>query len=318
MLSDVQHQETAVHFLRRVVEGGITSPLLLVGLPGTGRRYAALQTVKEMFCSGERASSCQCYDCVQVDHGTHPDLVLVAASEDKDLGVDVARSVIEAAYVYPTQARVRVFVIDGADRMTTPAANALLKTLEEPPSTARFLLLAESAAKVIPTIRSRCGTLNFRPLPEAFVLDKVKLFESNPTKALVYSRISQGSIGKAIQYWGSGRLALRDKALSLLTFARMNDVAGLFLLIDQLEKDLPLTLWFLTTLLHDLLMLEVSPESVLNVDLMVSLQAMRSTSRGTWQSLLQKLQATLALARETRIQLAFHAKTIFLETFSGV
>lgn len=317
MLNDVLYQDTAVHFLRRVVEGHIVDPLLLVGPSGTGRRYAVIQAVKEIFCTGDRTTTCRCLDCLQVDQGVHPDLVFVTSPEDKDLGVDAARSVVESAFVYPTQSRVKVFVLEGADRMTLPAANALLKTLEEPPSTARFFLLAESAARVIPTIRSRCGRLNFRPLPEAFVLDKVKQFESDATKALVYTRIGQGSIGRSIQYWGSGRLALRDKALSLLVFARTRDVAGVFSSLDQLEKDLPLTLWFLTTLLHDILMLEVAPDSILNLDVIESLRGMGSTSKVTWQKLLQGLQSILVQSKETRIQLGFHVKALLLETFVG-
>lgn len=317
MLNDVLHQDDAVLFLRRVVEGRLTNPLLLLGGEGVGRRYAALQTTRELFCTGDRSSACSCVDCLQVTQGMHPDLLVLAPQDGKDIGVDAARSLIEAIDTYPTQSALRVFIIDGADRMTAPAANALLKTLEEPPATARIFLLAESAARVLPTIRSRCGVLNFRPLPEAFVHEKVQQFEKDVTKALVYARLGEGSVGKAIQYWGSGRLALRDKALSLLTSAVARDVAGVFLLLDQLEKDLPLTLRFLDTIVHDLLVLDVDDTRVLNLDVKDTLRKMRSPSPTTWQTLHQGLDSMLAKARATKTQLAFHAKTLLLETFVG-
>ena len=317
MLSDVLYQDEAVSFLRRVVEGHLTNPLLLFGVEGVGRRYAALQTTRELFCTGDRSSACSCVDCLQINQGVHPDLLVLAPQDGKDIGVDAARSLIAAIDTYPTQSPLRVFVIDGADRLTIPAANALLKTLEEPPATARIFLLAESSMRVLPTIRSRCGALNFRPLPEDFVCSKVQQFEKDVTKALVYARLGEGSVGRAIQYWGSGRLTLRDKALTLLTSALAKDVAGVFLLLDQLDKDLPLTLRFLDTLVHDLLVLDVDEARVLNLDVKDALRKMRPPSSATWQTLHQGLDAMLAKARTTKIQLAFHAKTLLLETFVG-
>lgn len=318
MLSEVLHQDEAVLFLRRVIEGRLTNPLLLLGPEGVGRRYAALQTTRELFCTGDRASACSCVDCVQVSQGMHPDFFFLAPPEGKDIGVDAIRSLIESINTYPTQSALRVFIIDGADRMTVPAANALLKTLEEPPATARIFLLAESSVRVLPTIRSRCGLLNFRPLPEAFVHAKVQQFEKDVTKALVYARLGEGSVGKAIQYWGSGRLALRDKALTLLTSAVAKDVAGVFLLLDQLDKDLLLTLRFLDTLAHDLLVLGVDESRVLNLDVRDALRNMSSPTPTTWQTLHQGLDGMFAKARTSKIQLGFHAKTLLLETFVGV
>lgn len=318
MLDDVQHQDGAVAYLRGVIEGRVISPLLLVGLEGTGRKFAALQTAREIFCSGDRSKTCGCFDCLQFNQGMHPDLLQLIPEDGKDIGIEAARTAIEAIQSYPSQAKLRVVIIDGADRLTAPAANALLKTLEEPPPTVRVLLIAESAAHVIPTIRSRCGILNFRPLPEGFVLQSLQKFESDPTKALVYTRLSEGSLGKAIQFWGSGRLALRDKALSLLSSALNRDVAGVFLLIDQLEKDLPLTLRFLDTLVHDLLLLRVAPERLINGDILDVLGKMRPPSANSWAVLHEGLRDTLATSRHTKIQLGFHAKTLLLQTFVGV
>ena len=318
MLDAVKHQDESVTFLRRWVAGGLTSPLLLVGPEGTGRRYAALQAIREVFCTQtERNTHCRCVDCAQLASGCHPDLLELVAG-NKDIGVDAARSAITTLGVYPTQVSLRVVLIDGADRMTAPAANALLKTLEEPPVTARVLLLAESLASVLPTVRSRCGVLNFRPLPEDFILSKVQPFESNVTKALVYARLGEGSVGRAIQYWGSGRLALRDKALNLLSLALAKDLAGVFLLVDQLEKELPLFLRFLSTLIHDVLLLDVAPQYAINLDVLDTLKDMTCCPTSTWLQLQRDLQSLVAVSRSTRIQLAFHVKTLFVQTLFKV
>ena len=316
MLADVRFQDEAVSFLRGMVEGRVTNPLLLVGQEGTGRRFAAIQSAKEIFCSGTRDASCPCADCLQVTRGFHPDLQVLAPIDGKDIGVEAARQVLDASLSYPSQGRYRVFVLDGADRLTVPAANALLKTLEEPPHTSRFILLAESAQRVLPTIRSRCGLLNFRPLPEPFVLESVSRFEADPAKALVLTRLGEGSVGRTIQYWGSGRLALRDKALSLLVSAQSRDVAGVFLAVDQLEKDLPLTLRFMHTLVHDLIVLGVAPDRLVNSDRADNLRALKPPANG-WHALHRELCSVLETSQHAKIQLAFHVKALLLQSFMG-
>jgi DNA polymerase-3 subunit delta' len=317
VLNEVQHQDGAVRFLRRVVEGNLTTPLLLLGLEGVGRRFAALQVAQELFCTGDRTASCPCVDCAQVRQGIHPDLLVVAPHDGKDVGVDAAREAIEVLGTYPTQTPVRVVIFDGADKLTMPAANALLKTLEEPPATSRVFLLAESRDLVLPTIRSRCGTVFFPPLPEAFICSRLQRFEADSTRALVYARLAEGSLGRAVQFWGAARLALRDKVMALLTSAVARDVASVFSAIDGFDKDLPLAMRFLTMLVHDLLVLSVDETRMINLDLTAPLRALRPPTPTTWQQLHASLDTLLAKARTTRLQLGFHAKSLLLETFIG-
>lgn len=237
---------------------------------------------------------------------------------EKDIGVDAIRDLTEAASSYPSMARYRVFLVDGADRMTMPAANAFLKTLEEPPSTTRFFLLAESPGAVIPTLRSRCGLVSFRPLPEAYVLSKVQQFEPDPTKALVYTRMGEGSVGRSIQYWGSGRLALRDKALALLRLSQERDVAGLFSLVESAEKELPLLLRFTDHLLHDLLMVLVAPDRLINLDLREAVGTLRQgTDDATWQAIRTRLREARLTFQRVKINLPFHVRSLLVEAFAS-
>lgn len=213
MLSNVQGQDEGVRFLRRVVDGALSDPLLLVGTEGVGRRYSVHEAAKEAFCGGEEDD---CFHCVQIDRGAHPDFVEIRPQDGKEIGVDAIRSVVNQAYSFPVTAKLRFFLIDGVDRMTPAAANALLKTLEEPPRMGRFFLLAEESSRVLATIRSRCGLVRYRPLAEDFVVASLARFEKDGTKALVYARLAEGSLGRAVQLRGSGRLTLRDQVLSIL------------------------------------------------------------------------------------------------------
>jgi DNA polymerase-3 subunit delta' len=309
MLDEVQGQDEGVRYLRHVVAGRVTSPLLLIGEEGVGRRFAVMQTILEMFCTGSKQSRCRCPDCTQVRQGVHPDLLVVEAGA-KDIGVDAIRDALEQASSYPSVAPVRAFLIDGADRMTMPAANAFLKTLEEPPSTTRFFLLAENERRVIPTIRSRCGRVAFRRLPESAVLSVLSQHCSDAAKALVYCRIAEGSLGRAIRYWGSGRLSLRDKVFSILTLGLKGDLPSLFAAIDALDKELPLGLRLLEQLLLDLAMIQHDPARIINQDIADKLSGVR-VQRDVWQRLVTGLRDIRATHRTTHIVLPFHVKALF-------
>ncbi len=318
MLSDVFGQDEGVRFLQRVVDRQYVSPLLLVGPDGTGKRFSVVQTAKELFCTGTKAPGCDCYDCAQIDEGTHPDFLTVLPKDGKEMQVGQIRSVIEATSAFPSIATLKLFLLDGVDLMNVASANAFLKTLEEPPSVVRFFLLAQRDSRVIPTIRSRCGLVRFRALPEAVVVSKVSEHEADPAKALVYARMGEGSIGRAIGYCGSAKLALRDKVCALLEAGVRRDLPSAFSLISSIEKELPTGLRFLDQIIHDVLMTRHSPDRIIHVDLIdtlrrigdkVSVEALHKLSLGA--------RSLGNLSVSSRLNLPFHVQTLFVETFFG-
>jgi len=311
MLTNVQGQSEAVQFLRLVVEGSLTTPLLLVGEEGVGRRLSVIEAAKEMFCKGNEDD---CIHCVQIDKGVHPDFVEVRAVDGKDLKIEAIREVIAQAYSFPSRTKARFFVIEGVDRMTVPAANALLKTLEDPPRISRFFLLAENADKVLPTIRSRCGLVRYRPLPEAFILDYLSRIEKDRDRALVYSRLAEGSVGRAVRFLGSNQLRLRNQALAILKKAHQRDLAPLFLLIDETDE-LPLGLRFLDHLLHDLVMISQDPSRITNNDLAEDLPRLREEVGPERVDRLRKGLREIANQRSA-IMLPFHVKALMVEAFA--
>jgi DNA polymerase-3 subunit delta' len=192
-----------------------------------------------------------------MNEDVHVDFTTIAPEGDKDLGIDPIRDLIEGSNSYPMVGPIKIILVDGVDRLTTPAANALLKTLEEPPSKVRFFLLAENYARVIPTIQSRCGRVEFSRLPETFIQSKVQQFESDVMKARVYARMSEGSVGRALRYWGASRIVFRDRLISLLTAAANKDFTSVFASVSTLEKELNLALKILDQLVHDLLIVRL-------------------------------------------------------------
>ena len=315
MLSDVVGQDGAVIYLRKFVEGKVQNPLLLVGDEGTGRRFSVMETIREIVAAQRGVSS---PDILQLDNGFHPDVMIVSTVEDKELGVEPIREMLLKSMSYPVTAPFRFFIVDGVDRMTTAAANAILKKLEEPPALSRFFMLAESFDRVIPTIRSRCGRINYNKLPESFIVQRISKFEKDPDKALVYSRLGEGSVGRATRYWGSNRLTVRDRVFNMLDSSVQGDVPSAFSIIDELSKELSLALRFLTFLVHDVLVGEVDSSRIVNRDIEEDLTLMRARAKtATWFGLWGNLRRVIERNESAYVNLGFQIKTALATTFCG-
>lgn len=120
-----------------------------------------MRLARAFVCLSEGERPCgRCADCRKAEKGVHPDIVNVSRDPDrKELTVDKIRALCADAAVMPNEAAKKVYVIHEADAMNTQAQNAFLKTLEEPPSFAAFLLEAENPELLLPTVRSRCALL---------------------------------------------------------------------------------------------------------------------------------------------------------------
>jgi DNA polymerase-3 subunit delta' len=310
MLSDVQEQSEGVRLLRRVVDGSISTPLLLVGDEGVGRRFSVISAAKEEFSGGNADSD----HCFRISKEAHPDLITVR-SDDKGIGVDTIRDVVRLSSSFPSMVPVRYVVIDGADTMTTSASNALLKTLEDPPRSTRFFLLASSFESVIPTIRSRCGLVRYRSLSEKFILSFLGRHTDDNTKALVCTRLSEGSVGRAYQILASGRLSLRTKMFTLLELGLAGDISPLFSTIDDVENDLDQGLRFLGQLIRDLVILPYAPDRVSNLDIQDQLALFRDRLDERYLSRLVAGLSHLRNQMRGSIHLPFHIKTYLVSAF---
>lgn len=308
MLANVQGQAEGVQYLQRLVEGKLTTPLLLIGSAGVGRRYSVVEAAKEAF--GED----QCY---QIDHGIHPDLTIVKPEDGKLIKVAAIRDLVGSAGVKPMRAPWKCLVVDGVDRITEAASNALLKTLEEAPASVRFFLLAENKKKILPTIRSRCIELRYQRLSEEFILSRLMEQTDDSEKALVYCRLADGSLGRAVKFLSSGKLVLRDRMLGLLKIGIKGDLSVLFPTVDTLNTDLDQGLVFLDHLLYDLTMLPYDPSRLINLDIVGELRGLRaSLSDKQLRSLRAGLQLVQRRKAQSTINLAFHVKSWLASEFN--
>lgn len=243
---ELQGQETAeVAFEDARGRGRLHHAWLLTGPEGVGKATFAYRAARRLLgAPADREFGLLGVDpehpvSRQVINRAHPDLlVLERIGEDgkprKTIPVDDARKLSEFFSKSPAAAPHRVAIIDAADDLNVNAANALLKTLEEPPPKGVLFMVAHSPGRLLPTIRSRCRRLAFTPLgleaSAAFVQNRIDV---NDEAALRLARMSGGAPGKALQLAASEAIALDDAARALLADLPRVDEAFALSLADR-------------------------------------------------------------------------------------
>ncbi|MFO0753100.1 MAG: DNA polymerase III subunit delta' [Thermodesulfovibrionales bacterium] len=167
-LLDIIGQEKALRILFGTLRRGrVPSAVLLSGDTGIGKMRAAVNYAKAVNCLSPVEDDCcdRCASCRKTDAGAHPD-VITLLPEDGEIRIDAIRRLEEALSLKPFEGRRKVVIIDDADAMNLNAANAFLKTLEEPPRDSLLLLVASNPDGLPDTIRSRCTSVRFYPLSD--------------------------------------------------------------------------------------------------------------------------------------------------------
>jgi DNA polymerase III subunit delta' len=183
----------AAAVLGAALDGHPAHAYLLHGPAGSGKREAARDFAAALLAGEDESAR------TRVMHGAHPDLTWVAPSGAHEmLRRDVQEAVVSAASHTPFEAPHRVFVLERADTMNDEAANALLKTLEEPPPYVVLLLLTDNPSQVLPTIASRCQPVRFDPLPSAELAERLQARGVTPDTATACARLSLGDGERAL------------------------------------------------------------------------------------------------------------------------
>lgn len=227
--------EQAKDFLRRIIAAGrLPGAFLFAGPDGVGKKQFALEVAKNILCGKVSIfEGCDCSICMRIDKFNFPtsdkkeDYEKVFLSEFPDVGqvisfkknilVNAIRELEREANFRPYEGKARIFIIDDADKMNPQAANALLKTLEEPPATTHIFLITSRYNSLLSTIISRCQVMSFQPLDRAEIeqfLLTTKQF--SPDDAALAAAISQGSLARALQMSGESFRAHREVMLEVL------------------------------------------------------------------------------------------------------
>ena len=228
----------------------------------------------------------------------HPDVLIIPPDPPQLLiKLGQVRTLIQRSHYLPSEAPRKIFILTAANFMKE-AANSLLKVLEEPPDTVHIIILAENPGELLPTIRSRCGTVRLGALPveEIEMLLADRRPEIQPAQRLLVARLAQGAAGKALGFDLAAYTAARADALIFIRNAAASssgsadpDHTALFRMTETYragaegQQKTAALLRSLSLLLEDLLLLSAgTPELVRNTDLRPELERLAATLSFRW------------------------------------
>lgn len=271
--------------------------LLLAGPEGVGKRRVAIALAETLNCTSpiatpqiEQDACGECPSCRRIARGMHPDVIVVEPGDMGSIKIDAVRDVIDRAQYRPFEGRRRVVVIDDADALMPAAQNALLKILEEPPSSSVFTLVSAIPDALLPTVRSRCPRLRFGPLTPGEIAEVLKRDHGySEADARVVAADAEGSLGRALEAASADLAEARAQAQRLLEqTARVADPVKRIDLVKDLvgkgpaasERDqLAVCLRALSSLLRDLGILSTRADArmLANADVQDELSRLTTT-----------------------------------------
>lgn len=223
---------------------------LLEGAAGMGKKSFAALLACAFLCAGEKKPCMACKSCERVLHGQHPDVHLI--SGEKAIKVEQIREMTASAAVTPYEGGKKIYIADGFHTATEQAQNALLKTLEEPPESVVFFLLAENLLQVLPTVRSRCRVLHLYGYPQGDILRQLRLRFPEGQNLEEAAEECGGNIGRALELLRSEEdRALQRKARQLVQELETEaSVPRLVAALEEQKDGLPQLLELLEELAH--------------------------------------------------------------------
>ena len=191
---------------RAIARETLPPSVLFAGPQGVGKRRAAVAVAEALNCLAPRAAGAlevdacgECASCRRIARGVHPDVIVLEPGDTGTIKIDQVREVIDRAHYRPFEGRRRAVILDEADALVPAAQNALLKTLEEPPSASVLILVSSMPDALLPTVRSRCRPLRFGALAPAEVAEALIRDHQYPeAEARAASAEAAGSIGRAL------------------------------------------------------------------------------------------------------------------------
>ena len=234
----VGHEQIKEHMQAAIRDKKPFHAYLFQGEEGVGKEALARTFAAGLQCQSESADKpCkECVSCRQMESGNQPDVIWVTR-EKASLGVDEIREQLcNTMDIKPFSSPYKIYLVPEAEKMTEAAQNALLKTIEEPPEYGIVILMTSNISALLPTIQSRCLTMEFRPLSTAVVESYVKEHCQVPDyQARASAAFAQGNLGKAMRYAKSEDFIERkDHISSLLRHVEQMDLSEMLAVIKDL------------------------------------------------------------------------------------
>ncbi len=221
-------------------KGTMPHALILHGPPGIGKKSFAWALAKFINCTGHSGTAmCECPACHKIKGGNYLDLsVLKPEGAARTIRIEKIRDLQDTACITPVEARRKIVIFFDAERMSVGAANSLLKILEEPPRHIVLILVTEDINKILPTIRSRCMSFRFYPMPLAEIFEWLSGLAPGSSREELQAAalLSEGRPGRALDILGGDYMKRRADMIRELEILDRYGFPALFRVADRIEN----------------------------------------------------------------------------------
>ena len=326
--SDIIGHSAPIGWLQRAIQSNhLAHAYLFVGENAIGKKLTAIRLAQAISCDTYRDSMTPdpcgvCQSCYQIEAQTHPDFLYIQPDPEgpnPQIKIERVREIEHHVIYRPLIGVKKICLIDEVDRLTIGAANALLKTLEEPPDHCLFLLMTNRPSSLLSTITSRCLVVRFSPSSPAnvknYLMEVRKISES---EARLISGISEGRVGEALQLDITDAIARKDHYLSLLSEGSLDSIPPLLDAAEAVSKpgEVQKGLNEFWHILRDLLLVTLqchSNEIMYREDIPTLQTIAKHTSPAALLNVLDELQSLeFGLHRNLNMQLGFERVLVHL------
>ena len=196
----IGHQAAVTTLRNALASGRLAQAYLFTGPQGVGKSMLARTLAGAVNCRGEEPPCGECPQCPRILQGIHSDVTeLSLGAGERELSIEAVRELQHSLHLRPFEGRMRVAIIQEAEHLSTEAANALLKVLEEPPPESMLILTSAAEDSILPTLRSRCQRIALDPVPTAPLVRAMEEQHGlNAADARRIAAYAQGCPGRAL------------------------------------------------------------------------------------------------------------------------
>ena len=228
----IGHRRIVALIARSLAHQSLPPSLIFAGPAGVGKRLTAIAVAQALNCLKPQSTAdlevdaCgACRACTRIARGVHPDVLIIEPGDSGSIKIDQVRELVDRAAYRPFEGKRRAVIIDEADALMQAAQNALLKTLEEPPSASVFILVTARPDALLATVRSRCPRLAFRPLSAPDIAAALVKRGQSEADARAVAGAAGGSLGQALEASVGDLVEARAVAQQVLAHAATADTA---------------------------------------------------------------------------------------------
>jgi DNA polymerase III subunit delta' len=253
------HSENIARLSTAITRQAVARAYLFHGPEGIGKFSCALAFARAVNCDSDNGRDCgTCSSCARITAGNYPDVHVINEGYDTEIKIESVRQLQQEIFLRPYEARFKVFIINDSHNLNAVSANALLKTLEEPPEKSIIILVTDKPGRMPATIVSRCRRENFRQLSrEEFSPALAEQgFDAVTRDYLAY--FCEGRLGLALRLKGSEVVREKNRVIDRFLSSRLDDTIKREAIREELTVA---TVWF-----RDVYVTKLGMESCVNTD----------------------------------------------------